>query len=124
MVQSNHATHTMASRAAAYSVDGIPNLIMIGVPDLRALNRVAAKLADNAIPHCAWTESDFDLGFTAIATVPLTADQKKPLANYRLWKPVHHHSPVAQLDRADRGFGCGKMEVRILSGEPVLEMHP
>ena len=46
------------------------------------------KLADNAIDHVSWEEPDYDMGFTAIATVPLTGEQKLPLANYRLWKPI------------------------------------
>ncbi len=87
IVQSNHAVHTISS--SAYTFRGTPNIILIGVPDKAALNRVEIKLAANAIPHCAWHEPDFDnaLGFTAIATIALTAEQKKPLAKYRLWQP-------------------------------------
>jgi hypothetical protein len=134
LVQSNHATHTIAG-AAGYEVDGIPNIILIGVPDTRALMRVAAKLADNAIPHCAWREPDLDLGFTAISTIPLRPDQKQCLRNYRLWQPTSPtssptpsptssptlaptvSSSVAQLDRA--AGGPQKLPTR-----SVVRVHP
>ena len=61
-------------------------MIVIGVPDVSALNRVRAKLEGLQIPHYAWHEPDGDLGFTAITTVPLDGDTKQLLANYRLYK--------------------------------------
>jgi hypothetical protein len=66
--------------------EGIPNIVVIGVPDLKALERVLAKLKLNQIQHFAWTEPDYDLGMTAIATVPLDEKRKQCLMNYRLLK--------------------------------------
>jgi hypothetical protein len=65
---------------------GIPNVIVIGVPDTAALLRVLAKLAAYQIPHYAWTEPDNDFGLTAIATGPIDDEQRKVLSNYRLWR--------------------------------------
>ncbi len=117
IVQSNHAILTIAS--SSYSFHGIPNIILIGLPDKAALTRVTDRLARHAIPHCAWHEPDFDntLGFTAIATIALTADQKKPLANYRLWRPVS--SPVAQPVEQPAAYkAAGRCSVQVQPGEP------
>lgn len=67
-------------------IEGIPNIVLIGVPDQAALQRVLTKLAANQIPHYAWSEPDYDFGLTAIATQPLYDADRKILQNYRLWK--------------------------------------
>jgi hypothetical protein len=109
MVQSNHATLTIAS--SKYDFDGIPNIVLIGVPDLPALNRVQRKLAGCGIPHCAWIEPDNDMGFTSIATVPLSREEKEPLAHYRLWRlPIHACS--------------SEKEQPVLTGRSVVQVHP
>jgi hypothetical protein len=69
-----------------YPQPGTPNIIVIGVPNLDSLNRVLGKLTAKKIPHHAWVEPDNDLGFTAIATVPIDGAERAALANYRLWK--------------------------------------
>ncbi len=82
VVQSCHAVYHLAT---TYQPDsGIPNIIAIGIPDLAALKRVETKLQNHHIPHFSWSEPDYDFGFTAIATAPLTEEQKVVLANYRL----------------------------------------
>lgn len=84
MVQSNHATRGITGIYP--QGESVPNIVLIGVPDLAALNRVRAKLESVQIPHYCWVEPDNDLGFTAIATIALTEEEKEPLRNYRLWK--------------------------------------
>lgn len=49
------------------------------------MKRVQTKLVQNQIPHFAWEEPDFDLGFTSITTVPLDFEQKQVLKNYRVY---------------------------------------
>ncbi len=126
IVQSNHAILTLATTASPHysfnfnppSKHNYPNIILIGVPDRRALDRVQKKLALNSIPHYCWTEPDNNLGFTAIATIPLRPDEKIPLANYRLWRPVY--SPVAQLQSAPAAHkAAGDMVVQPHPGEPI-----
>lgn len=86
IVQSNHAVLTIAS--SSYDFSGIPNIILIGLPNKSALDRAQRKLADASIPHCAWIEPDNDMGFTSLATVPIGFEQKEVLVNYRLWCPL------------------------------------
>lgn len=65
----------------------MPNIVVIGLPNLGALQRALAKLAANQIPHYAWSEPDFDYGLTAIATAPINGEQRAALANYRVYTP-------------------------------------
>jgi transcriptional regulator of nitric oxide reductase len=114
IVQSNHALLTVS---AAVVINDIPNIILIGVPDLPALNRVKSKLIANGIVHSEWVEPDMDMGFTAMATVPLTVEEKIPLAHYRLWQ----YSPVAQrAEQLANRKVCESMDVRAIPGEPTL----
>jgi hypothetical protein len=87
VVQSNHASYHVASLRGPDT--GIPNLVTIGMPNLASIERVLRKLKSNQIPHYAWYEPDNDWGLTAIATAPLEADseQRKVLANYRVYAP-------------------------------------
>jgi hypothetical protein len=72
--------------------EGIPNIIVVGLPNIAALRRAETKLRSNGIPHYAWSEPDYDFGFTAIATAPLHGEQRKVLANYRVY-----NTGIAQL---------------------------
>ena len=65
--------------------DVVPHIVLIGVPNQKALERVIQKLQDNHIEFSSFVEPDNDLGLTAVATVPLTAEQREILANYKLW---------------------------------------
>lgn len=76
--------------ASHYGIDGIPNIVLIGVPDKAALVEACGILSENQIPHWQWHEPDFDFGFTAIATAQISGEQRKCLAHYRLWKFVDH----------------------------------
>ena len=71
LVQSNHATFAMAS-ALSRSIDGdTPSIVLIGVPNKKALERVIDKLINNRIDFSDFHEPDYDLGLTAVATVPV-----------------------------------------------------
>jgi hypothetical protein len=112
-IQAGHAIYGLAFN---YRPDvECPNHIHIGVPDVAALKRVLAKLEKNRVPHFAWHEPDFNLGFTAVATAPLHGDARQTLANYRCLK----HSPVAQS--AERQPLKLEMLVRSQPGEPDLK---
>ena len=63
----------------------MPNLVLIGVPDVTALERVKEKLEKGGIPHFNWVEPDFNFGFTAIATAPLMGEKRSLLSNYQVW---------------------------------------
>lgn len=71
------------------------NHVLIGVPDLAALKRVAGKLAVSQIQHYCWFEPDFPEAerFTAICTAPISGVARSVLSNYRVYKDT----PVTQL---------------------------
>jgi hypothetical protein len=118
MVQSNHATLTIAG--SKYDFAGIPNIVLIGVPDIVGLQRVERKLADNGIPHVSWHEPDGDMGFTAIATIPLTAEEKKCLSNYRLWHPIS--ACTSEKEGPADQKSSGKSVVQVHPGAPVQNL--
>ena len=85
VIQTNHATFEMAY-TLPQSVDlTTPSLVLIGVPDKKALKKVISKLRLNSIEFSVFDEPDDDLGLTAVATVPLTEDQRVVLQNYKLF---------------------------------------
>lgn len=78
----------------AQSVDEIyPSIVLIGVPNTKALERVIQKLTLNHIEFSAFVEPDDDLGLTAVATVPLNEEQREILKNYKIWKEEVSHAP-------------------------------
>ena len=95
--------------------------MLIGVPNAASLIRVEKKLQQNQIPHYSWKEPDFDLGFTAIATGPISGIKRQALSNYRLYSPGTAQAArfltedgatttcVAPIDRAScsNQEGCG-----------------
>lgn len=94
LVHTNHAVFQMAmnyGKGWLGSNEGIPSVIVIGVPNEKALHRVSHKLAfgDRVITACRWFDPMYpDLGLAAIATVPLSQEEKTALACYRIYKPV------------------------------------
>lgn len=92
IVQSSHAVFSLTTLTGLeYSV---PNIIVIGVPNISALNRVLRKLEEHQILHYCWKEPDYNFGFTALATEPISGSKREVLGNYRLLK---HNSGVAQF---------------------------
>jgi hypothetical protein len=63
-----------------------PSVVLIGVPNQKALERVIRKLEANRIEAVSFVEPDFDMGLSAVATVPLNAEQRLVLKNYETWK--------------------------------------
>lgn len=105
LVQSNHATFQLAALSGPYE-DGIPNLIVIGVPNVRTLLRTANKLRAAQIPHYEYREPDIpadnrDANFTAITTAPLDDEQRKVLENYRLYR----YAPAVSCETPDSKSG-------------------
>lgn len=87
----------MAS-ALPQSIDGVPpSIVLIGVPNIPALERVINKLIDNRIDFSDFYEPDYDMGLSAVATVPVTAEQRAILQNYKLWnESTFNDAHVAQ----------------------------
>lgn len=85
-MQSNHATFEMAYTLSQSVDDSTPFIVMVGVPNKKSLEKVIRKLKDHQIDHSAFYEPDHDYGLTAVATVPLTEEQRAALRDYKLWK--------------------------------------
>jgi len=109
-VQALHAAYQMASYYAPGH--GIPNIILIGLPDVEALNRALSKLQKAQIPHYAWHEPDNDFGFTSIATIPLDIDQRKVLQNYTLWR--YAEDKTACEERQDVSCACSSQGIEAI----------
>lgn len=113
MVQSNHASHSIASQ---FPVDGVPNIVVIGVPNKAGLEEVIHILNWFQYPYCAFMEPDEGLGLTAVATVPLDGNQKMVFRDFKLWIPISPCSSDAErlsAHKADR-----RSETRNLPGAP------
>jgi hypothetical protein len=75
----------MAARLYGYT--DTPSVVIIGVPDKAALLTIIERLHRYKIDHEAFIEPDFDMGLSAVATVPLTsAKQRKAMYIYDTWK--------------------------------------
>lgn len=104
-MQTNHATFSVAIE---YRLRCIPNIVLIGVPDVDALEVARMELLKAEIKHWAWTEPDFGLGFTSITTVPISGEKRLALAHYDTWKPILLSSPnckAANSNLAHAGAG-------------------
>lgn len=96
IVQSNHATLSLSSH---YGVEGTPNIVVIGVPDVAALERACREMTAAGIPHHSWHEPDFDMGFTAITSAPIEGEQRRALAHYKVWNVDGLLSPSSMAER-------------------------
>ena len=91
------------------------------MPDVAALESAVAELAVAGIPHVEWTEPDFDMGFTSIATVPLSREQKAPLAHYPLWCPRFYTSACnSEKEWSSAHKAEERSVVRVHPGAPNL----
>ena len=87
LVQSSHAVYSIAQQQTNLDKNTIPSIVMIGVPNSKALNRVITKLQLNNIEHATFFEPDFNMGLSAVATAPLyTNEERAVLKNYCTWK--------------------------------------
>jgi hypothetical protein len=78
--------------------------VLIGLPNIKSLRRAERKLEAANIPHYSWSEPDNDWGLTSIATAPLVGDQRRVLADYRIYSaPVAQNIERPTLNREDVG---------------------
>ena len=86
IIQTSHATYKMAVLHPFQDKTITPNIVLIGVPNQQALERVIQKLNSNSITHTPFFEPDRDMGLSAVATTPnLTVEQRRALRNYVIW---------------------------------------
>lgn len=90
-----HACHAVYHVTCNYRPDeGVPCLVVIGVPNPAALARVVKKLQEKQLPHFVWNDPDEKFGAISIATAPLNHTERNYLKEYRLY-PLN--ADVAQL---------------------------
>lgn len=80
IVQAAHSAYEMGRAADG---DVIPNVVLIGVSNEDELMDTMSYLVDQGIDHTTFFEPDVD-SFTAIATRPLTGEDRKPLKRFKL----------------------------------------
>ena len=97
LVQSNHASILLSQ---THKIEGTPNLILIGVRDICELENVRYRLLGSGYDFVMWSEPDYDMGETAIATVPLDQSQRMIFSQYRLWVPLSPCSLSAERPAA------------------------
>lgn len=86
----------MASRLSPSQTE-TPSIVLIGVPHKKALERVIQKLVDHNINFSDFYEPDHGMGLSAVATVPVTEEQRTILHDYRLWnESTFNNTSVAQ----------------------------
>lgn len=118
-MQSNHAVFHLALKY--HGIEGIPNIVLIGIPNIRSLSKVERKLQENSISHFSWHEPDFDLGFTSIATVPLSGDIRKVLENYRLYPRACR---ISECTSASKAEGAGISPAERATGDSGRHLTP
>ena len=65
---------------------GLVHLIILAVPDERALQDAADRLRGEGIGVYMFWEPDDSLGNTALATEPLIGDRRQLLRRYPMWR--------------------------------------
>jgi hypothetical protein len=107
-VQGMHAHGFVIADCEANDKQGHASICLIGVPDLKSLERVEKKLDALRLCWFGWTDPDNkEFGVTAIAVEPLSKEDPKRVAlkNYRLWLPISTES---------RRVGCATSQDRPL----------
>lgn len=119
LVHAAHAAYHMGMLLAP--VEGVPSLVVVGVPHVGALGKVLTKVRNSHIQHYIFADPDTNYGPSAIATEPLNKEQKAVMANYRLWK---HHSgglgesrPATSLSTPEPSPHSSGQEHSVFNGE-------
>jgi hypothetical protein len=86
IVQSNHVA-AVAGVSFGEPMN-IANEVLIGVPNKDALHKVQDLLGNNGIEFVDWYEPDYELGLTAICSIPIREKGKRAvMAKFDLWQP-------------------------------------
>lgn len=76
-------------------------MVVVGVPDKAALEFIILRLRRYGIDHEAYVEPDWDMGLSAIATIPIVSKKhRKAMLVYKLWNP-DNNSKEEKNERTD-----------------------
>lgn len=82
------ATPLCELTTSAFRLNGHPNIVVVGVADIAALQAAHVDLMKREVPHKMWADPD-DLGlnpnWTSLATYPITKQERNKLHHYRPW---------------------------------------
>lgn len=84
LVQVGHAALEVGR--AHYRGEEIASFIVLEVPNLQSLEEAARFLSVKGIDHQMFFEPDFDMGHSAIATRPVSGDERKLFRRWPLWR--------------------------------------
>lgn len=83
MVQAVHAAHEIGKLTIGTIVD---SLVLCETESEVSLLEAARELQTIGIEHIVFRENDLNDQATALATQPLTQEQRKQLAHWQLWR--------------------------------------
>lgn len=119
-----HATHAAYHAGnLCFPLEGIPNLVVIGLPHVGSLAKAVRKLKEAGIEAYVWNDTDTNYGPTAIATQPLPRAAKDLLKQYRLYAPGGNTAaqavPTSGLNADGRSTGrtSSEKEHSVSNGE-------
>lgn len=85
MVQAAHAALEAGIKFGKLSVDPA-SIIILQIPNKEKLQVALDRTIEHGIACETFFEPDWDHGFTAFATEPITEDKRKTFKKYKLWK--------------------------------------
>ena len=85
MVQVGHATFEAGKK---FSPAIHPHFVLLPTANQEELLKLAVKLEDNNIEFVMFHEPDNDTGYTALATKPISGDDRSMFKRYKTHKPV------------------------------------
>lgn len=87
LVQSAHAALELGLQLSPdKKPDKTSFLILLNADNQSHLNEIARYLDDHDIEFHKFFEPDYDMGYTAICTEPLSQDKRKYFRKFNLWK--------------------------------------
>lgn len=90
-VQAAHAA-AEAARDHYRPEHGIASIILLAVKDHADLHRARTKLHQRGIEHTLFHEPDFGMGDSALATRPLTSQERKLMRSWQLLRAKPHRA--------------------------------
>lgn len=86
MLDFGHAVERLAI-LTAYSSDGIPNMVLIGLPHEKSMKRALRYIESLGLAHFDWKDPDKGDELRAVAVGPVGPELKHLLTKYVLYRP-------------------------------------
>lgn len=86
IVQIGHACYEAGKEY--HHIDGIPNLVLLEAKDENELIEISVRIENEGIENYTFHEPDYNTGFTAICTRPITSERER--AFFKKWELFKH----------------------------------